>query len=75
MIYFVAQNFLLPLITLYVLYTRVVSIYVAYWHYIRQGDKIKATGFPLPILGNAIEIILSRKREENKHDLICLIEK
>jgi len=33
--YLVVQNFVLPLISLYVLYTRVVSIYAAYWHYIR----------------------------------------
>jgi len=48
-------------------------MYIAYIHYSKQTDKVKPVGFPLPLLGNIIQILFS-ENTENKHPFVKLME-
>ena len=58
----------------FVIYQRVVSLYVSYFHYSRQTSKVKTMAVPLPFINDAIPLLPRFNNGENKQPITKWIE-
>lgn len=64
-------TFSLAALAIYVLYTRVIKLYMRYWFYRRQGIKFPA--LPIPIVGDFFEVIKRTIREPLRFHICDII--
>jgi len=57
----------------YILYHRLYKPYCAWWHYYSQKAHVKHVGFPLPFIGNLVQIVRGYNNE-NKHPFNKILE-
>ena len=64
-------NISLIVLVVYLLYTRVIKLYMRYWFYRRQGIKFPA--LPIPIVGDFFEVIKRTIREPLRFHICDII--
>lgn len=64
---FNALYYLLMVVVIYILYTRLAKPYYKWWYYRRQG--IKFPSLPIPVFGDYLPIVLRIMKNPNRYPL------